>query len=421
MGIMASLRSFLTLKSSEGWDSMIEPTIAGERVTPRQALKNVALMRGVALLSETIAQIPLGVFDESTKAHKRDLPLYHVLSTRPNPFMTSFHYREMLMNALVLDGNFYSEIVRNRKGEVVSIWPWRPDRVEAVKDIKGNLWYRYHPCDETQEPVTLPAEDVLHFVGPFPDGVYGKSLIQVAKEAIGLTLAAERYGARWFGSGGKPDGALTAPTKLKESTINLLKKQWKDRKTDRILILEEGLKYDPFSLPPEESQFIETRKFQTVEMARILGIPPHMIGELERATFSNIEHQGINFVTYTIMPWVKRIEQEMESKILTSAQQKTLSIRLRIEGLLRGDMKSRYESYAIGSNNGFLSANDIREKEDMPPIEGGDVYKVPVNLMPANTAEDFWRAKIAESTGKGVKQDGEGEQPKGASTRTEDD
>ncbi len=411
MNIFSGLRSWATrqvlkLNSTSGWIGL-SSTRAGVIVTPERALKNTAILRGVALLSETIAQLPIGVFEEESKKKAKYLPLYRVLSLRPNPHMTSFVFRELMMNCLVMQGNSYAEIVRNGAGDVVGLWPWRPDRVEISKDEEENIWYKYTPIDGTLSPVVLPAEEILHTKGAFSDGYSGKSLIQLAKESVGLSIAVEEYGSAFFGNGGRHEGALSTANKLAQPTVDRMKEQWKNRKTNRLLILEEGLEYKPFNLSPEESQFLETRKFQVGEIARILGVPPHMIGDLERATFSNIEHQGINFVTFSVMPWGKRIEQEMESKLLSDKQQIEYSIRFRVDGLLRGDMKSRFEGYAIAKNNGFMSGDDIREKEDLPPIPGGggQVYTVQVNTMPADMLQNFWQATIDSRKSKEVKKE----------------
>ena len=407
MGILSGLKGWATrqvlrLSSMEGWSAFVSPTRAGVSVTPESALRNTPILRSVALLSETIAQLPIGVYEEESKKKAKHLPLSLALSLEPNPHMSSFTFREYEMNCVLMKGNFYAEIVRNGAGQVVELWPWRPDRVQMYKDDKGGIWYEYRPMDGKSAPVVLPEKDILHIRGAFTDGYIGKSLIEIAREAVGLSLAVEAYGAEFFGNGGRHEGALTTPNKLKQETVDRMKTQWKTRKTSRLLILEEGLEYKPFALSPEESQFLETRKFQVAEVARIFGIPPHMLGDLERATFSNIEHMGISLVTYSFMPWIKRIEQEKERKLLTKKQQGVLIIRFNVDGLLRGDIKSRYEAYAIAKNNGYMSANDIRKKENMPPIEGGDVYTVQVNTMPANLLQAFWQSKIDSTKSKEV-------------------
>lgn len=392
MGLLKSLRSWLGWTNVGNWKDFMKISKSGVTVSKDRALGNTAVLRSIALISETIAQVPLQVFDEKTKKPHKKKSLYRVLSLEPNKLMNSFSFWEMMINWAIADGNAFAEIERNGGGDIVGLWPWRPDRVRVYKDEKIDLWYEYTSDDGKQ--ATVPGRDMLHIVGAFPNGIFGQSLIVLAREAIGLAVGAEEYGASWFGNGGKPDAALTTDAKLKPETVEVLIKQWKNRQVDKVLILEQGLKYQPFSASPNESQFIETRKFQISEISRIFGVPPHMLGDLERATFSNIEHQGIQCVTYTFMPWMKRAEKEMERKLLNDTEKDTLSIRFNVDGLLRGDMKSRYEAYAVGRNNGFLSVNDVREKEDWPPIYGGDTYVIPVNTMPAELMAPFWQSKI---------------------------
>lgn len=403
-------RSLIKLSSITGWAGIVgPPTSSGMAVSPKSAISNTAIFRAVVLLAESIAQLPLHVIDEKKRRQKAyEHHLYEALSLRPNPAMSSFDFRFIMVVNLGLRGNFYAEIVKDKGGRRRQIIPWRADRVTVLSDEKGGLWYRYTSENPEIGVVTAPAEDMLHVKFYTEDGINGKSPIQLAREAVGLSLAVERYGAGFFGSGGRPTGVLTTGKSLKQETLDRLRGQWTNNYegagAKKTLILEEGMDYKSISLSPEDSQFIATRKFQISEVARMFGVPPHMLADLEKATFSNIEHQSIDFVRFSLLPWIRRIEQEMTWKLLDEGERKRYSIWFNVDGLLRGDTKSRYESYAIGKNAGFMTVNEIREYEGLPPVDGGDKLWVQANTMPADVSEEFWKAK--SYTGKEVKKDG---------------
>lgn len=396
-----AIRTALKLSLHDGWAGIFNSaTYSGVTVTPKGALGNTPVLRAITILSETIAQLPLHVIDESQNKKKKALqhPLFRVLYLEPNSLMSSFEFRQLMMTCVCLYGNFFAEIEFNNAGDVVALYPWKNDKVILFKAEDNTLWYSYRTDSPNSKEILIPSRRVLHIKSFSDNGLWGKSPIQIAREAVALSQAAEAYGAKFFGSGGKPTGVFSTDSKLKGDTIDRLQEQWKKRMGDssstKTLFLEEGLKYQPISLSPEDSQFIETRKFQISEIARMFGVPPHMLFDLERATFSNIEHQSIEFVTFSILPWIKRIEQEMTRKLLTVKEQSRYLIQFNVSGLLRGDTKSRFESYAIGKNAGFLTTNDIRKLEDMDPKEGGDVLWTPANTMPADISKDFWQSKI---------------------------
>lgn len=396
-----AIRTVLRLSSYEGWSEIFNSaTYSGVTVTPKGALGNTAVLRAITILSETIAQLPLHVIDESQnkKSKALDHPLFRVLYLEPNKLMSSFDLRQLMMTCICLYGNFFAEIEFNGAGDVIALYPWKNDKVTLFKAEDNTLWYSYRPDNLGDKEILIPGRRVLHIKAFSDNGLWGKSPIQIAREAVALSIAAEGYGAKFFGSGGKPTGVFSTDSKLKKDTIDRLQEQWKKRMGDdnstKTLFLEEGLKYQPISLSPEDSQFIETRKFQISEIARMFGVPPHMLFDLDRATFANIEHQSIEFVTFSILPWIKRIEQEMTRKLFTVKDQSRYLIQFNVSGLLRGDTKSRFESYAIGKNAGFLTTNDIRKLEDMEPKEGGDVLWTLANTMPADISRDFWQSKI---------------------------
>lgn len=373
---------------------------AGTHVNERKALQVSAVMACVKILSETIASLPLPVYKKLRprgKERELDHPLYDILHDQANGEMTSFTWREVMQVHLALWGNAYCEIEYDDMWYVKGLWPLMPDRTFPDRDRKsGQVVFR--TTLPNGQGVTLPQERVLHIPGLGFDGLKGLSPISMAREGIGLAMATEEYGARFFGNGAKPGGVLEHPGQLSDPARTNLRQSWNEmhrglNNTHRIAILEEGMKYQQIGIPPEDAQFLETRKFQVTDIARIYRIPPHMIADLEKATFSNIEHQSIEFVVHAIRPWVVRWEQTMNWKLLTPKERKKFRIEFVIEGLLRGDTKSRYEAYAVGRQNGWLSPNDILELENMNPIPGGDKYLVPLNMIPADHVEEYWKTK----------------------------
>lgn len=379
--------------SDERWWHEIgfaESSATGVKVTETSALQSVAVFACVRLLSETLASIPLPLYKRLTKRSKQrasEHPLYSILHDSPNPEMTSFNFREVLMGHLVLWGNAYAEIDWKPNGKVNALWPLRPDRMRVARR-KGKLWYHYRLPDGTE--AILPSYQVLHIPGLGFDGIIGYSPIHMAREAIGLSLATEEFGAKFFGNGANPGGVLEHPQSLSKEAQDNLRESWNQMhqglsNQHRIAILEEGMKYQQIGIPPDDAQFIETRKFQRGEIASFFHIPPHMIGDLEKATYSNIEHQAIEFVIYTMRPWFVRWEQAINKKLLWPDERKDYFAEFLVEGLLRGDVETRYKAYATARQWGWLSADDIRELENMDPLPDGQgqIYYMPMNMLPA--------------------------------------
>lgn len=377
---------------------------AGVSVTPKTALYSTAVYACVRILAETVASLPLHVYRRLPGGGKERATqhyLYPVLHHSPNPEMTAFELREALMGHLLLWGNAYCEIEYDGAGRVIGLWPLRPDRmvVERGKgvsadtdwDTGGRLRYRYTLA--TGQEVILPAERVMHLRGLSFNGIIGYSPIALAREAIGLARATEEFGARFFGQGTHPGGIVEHPGRLSPEAHERLKKSLAEKysglgKSHRLLILEEGMSWKQVGIPPEDAQFLETRKFQVTEIARIFRVPPHMLADLERATFSNIEHQSIEFVVHTVRPWLVRWEQAILRDLVPPEERNSIFAEHLVDGLLRGDIKSRYEAYAVGRQNGWLCADDIREMENMNPLPDGQgkVYLIPLNMIPASQA-----------------------------------
>ena len=383
---------------------------SGKAVTERSAMQMTAVYSCVRILAEAIAGLPLHLYrytPDGSKVKAVDHPLYLLLHDEPNPEMSSFVFRETLMTHLLLWGNAYAQIIRNGKGEVVALYPLMPNRMSVDRDKHGQLYYTYtRASDEAPTmngmTVLLPPSDVLHIPGLGFDGLVGYSPIAMAKNAIGLAIATEEYGAKFFANGAAPSGVLEHPGTIKDPSR--VREAWMSQfggsaNSGKVAVLEEGMKYTPISISPEQAQFLETRKFQINEIARIFRIPPHMVGDLEKSSFSNIEQQSLEFVKYTLDPWVIRWEQSIQRALLRPEEKKRYFAKFNVEGLLRGDYQSRMNGYAVARQNGWMSANDIRELENLdriPAEAGGDLYLVNGNMLPMQRAGAF--ASGAETT-----------------------
>lgn len=403
MGILSSIfrardkpANSLTGSSYVPW---LGGSTSGKLVTERSAMQMTAVYACVRILSEAIAGLPLFVYqyrDDGGKEKALHHPLFRLLHDEPNPEMTSFIFRETLMAHMLLWGNAYAQIIRNRKGEVTGLYPLMPNRMKVDRDANGKLYYEYQKLsDDGAEikdgKVTLQPRDVLHIPALGFDGLVGYSPIAMAKNAIGLSIAAEEYGAKFFADGGTPKGILKVPNLIKNR--DKVREDWQkgfySSGGGNVAILEIGADYKAISINPQEAQFLETRKFQIDEIARIFRVPPHMVGDLEKSSFSNIEQQSLEFVKYTLDPWVCRWEQAMCRTLLTDKEKPDMFIKFNIDGLLRGDYQSRMNGYAVARQNGWMSANDIRELENMdriPADQGGDDYLVNGNMIPITQA-----------------------------------
>ncbi len=373
---------------------------AGKAVTERSAMQMTAVYSCVRILAEAIAGLPLHLYrykEDGSKEKAVDAPLYRLLHDEPNPEMSSFVFRETLMSHLLLWGNAYAQIIRNGKGEVVALYPLMPNKMSVERGEDGQIYYAYtRDSDEAKNgkvgTVYLTSRDVLHIPGLGFDGLVGYSPIAMAKNAIGLAIATEEYGAKFFANGAAPSGVLEHPGTIKDPAR--LRENWNSTfggsaNSGKVAVLEEGMKYTPISISPEQAQFLETRKFQTDEIARIFRVPPHMVGDLEKSSFSNIEQQSLEFVKYTLDPWVVRWEQSLSRSLLSPSEKRSFFFKFNLEGLLRGDYQSRMNGYATARQNGWMSANDIRELENLdriPPEEGGDLYLVNGNMLPLGSA-----------------------------------
>ena len=381
--------------SGSAYTFLMGGSTAGKNVNEHSAMQMTAVYACVRILSEAIAGLPLHMYrykDEGGKEKALDHSLYQLLHDEPNPEMTSFVFRETLMTHLLLWGNAYAQIIRNGKGEVIALYPLMPNRMSVNRDKNGMLYYQYQKSNDdapTMEgsSVILSPSEVLHVPGLGFDGLVGYSPIAMAKNAIGLSIAAEEYGAKFYANGAAPSGVLEHPGVLKDPAK--VRDSWNaafggSSNSHKVAVLEEGLKYTPISISPNEAQFLETRKFQIDEIARIFRVPPHMVGDLEKSSFSNIENMSREFVTYTLSPWMSRWEQSLSRALLSPDEKKAYFFKFNVDGLLRGDYAARMQGYSVGIQNGFMCPNDVRELEDLdliPDELGGNKFMVNGNMV----------------------------------------
>ena len=352
-------------------------------VSEQTALNLSAVWAAVRAISGSIAVMPLHVYKRGKNGDRSDETNVpgSAIAKKPNGDMTAATFWETIVAHVLTWGNGYAEIERDEYQRPIGLWPVLPNRIRPIVSA-GELVY------EARTPegkiVTLPKQDIFHVPGLGFDGFKGYSVVTMARRSLGINATAEQGGETFFAEGMRPSGYIKFPGSLQElQKLNLeeslKKKHAGASRFGKNLILYGGLTYESLGIEPRDAQFLETRKFQTVEVARWFNIPPHMLRDLERATFSNIEHQSQDYVTHTLLYWLVKIAQEFDRKLLDGEEGDLYAEHL-VEALLRGDMQSRYTAYGIGRQWGWLSSNEVRRKENMPPRDGGDDYLTPVNM-----------------------------------------
>lgn len=353
---------------------------AGVDVNEGSALGMPAVWRAVNLIAGTSASLPLHAYrsDDDVRLAVSSGQAANLLAA-PHPDMTPFEFWEQVYAHLLLWGNAYIRTLRNPLGQVAELWPIHPSRVRAGRAMDGTKVYQID--GNRSDPLT--DREIMHIPAFGYDGICGTSPIRAARQGIGLALAAEEFGARLFSNGSLASGILQTEQRLEQAQADALKERWKAKHSGlanahEVVVLDSGAKFEQLTIPPEDAQFIESRRFQIAEVARIFGVPPHMLMDTERSTSwgTGIEQQGIGFVVYTLRPWLVRVEQRMTRLLKPAAVYAKYSV----EGLLRGDTKGRYDGYAVARQWGWLTVNEIRKLEELPPVEGGDELLRPLNM-----------------------------------------
>ena len=392
----------LSLTDPKAWDTSLwnlrgSQSVSGETVTESTALTYSAVYNAVSLISGTVGSLPLHLMQKEGKSKRivDDRSLYRVMRSQWNPYMTAMAGREVMMNHILTWGNGYAEKVRNGFGDLVELWPIPPNRV-APKMEGGELVYEIRMDGESD--LTLAREKILHIPGLGFDGFVGYSVISMARKSIGLGMALETFGSLYFGQGTHPGVIITHPNKLGTDAHSNLKKALTDTysglgQSHRLMLLEEGMKPEKVGIPPEDSQFLESRQFQIPEVARWFNLPPHKLKDLTKSSFSNIESEQISFVTDSILPWLIRLEQNYWMQLLTPREQKEkLYFKHVVEGLMRGNAKDRAEFYKIMWQFGFMTENEVRRLEDLNPNPNplADELFIMANMVPLSKYEDYF-------------------------------
>ena len=346
-----------------------------------KALTLTAVWCAIRLLSESVSSLPCSVYTKQTNGDKLEDSknrIYNLLKYRPNNYQNKITFFEYIMMSICTDGNSYVQIVRDGSGSPVQLIPISPDTVDVVIN-DGELFYQIDSVG------ILDSTDVLHFKTLTDDGINGISPIDQCKKALSWALNVEEFGDTFFKNGAKPSSVLSTDRALSEQAIERLKNSFSNtyaklKNSNSTIILEEGLAFQPISISPEQAQFLASRQFSIEEVARIFNIPPHMLKDLSKSSFNNIEMQSQEFVTYTLMPYITRIENEMNYKLFRTNEIGKTFIEFNVNGLLRGDVKSRNEAYKTAITNGYMSINEVRQKENLNSIEGGDKHFMQMNM-----------------------------------------
>jgi len=374
-----------------------EPTASGVAMTSEKALGIPAVYAAVSLVSDAVGSLPLKVFKQTAtgKAVDTTHPLSSVLHQLPNPEMTAIELRSAMQGHLMLRGNAFAEIQRDTSGRVVALWPLAPHLMTVTRDERRGLVYLYRLPDGRDvkwtwsQPKTQPAP-IFHVRGLGYDGYTGYSPLTLHRETLGLAYAAKEYGARFFSNAGRPSGVLKAPGQLSDEARLRLKAAW-DATTrglsnaHRVAVLEEGIEWQQVGMDPEDSQMLQSLQYSDAQIATLLRVPPHMIGQVDRSTSwgTGIEAQQTMFLQYSLVPWLSRWEQAAGRDLLSVKGFATRSVRFVVQGMLRGDLQSRSAFYQTMFDRGVFSVNDILELEDRNTIgPAGDVRYVMGNLMP---------------------------------------
>ena len=393
MGLIDNIRTLFTGNSSKKIDKR---GISLNTIFPDadvfdsdKALTLTSVWNAIRLLSESVSSLPITVYRKENNGDKvEDVNnrIYNLIKFKPNNFQNKITFFEYVMYSVLTDGNSYVQIVRDNSANPVQLIPLNPDYVNIF--IKDNeLFYQMDGGS------VLDSADVLHIKLITDDGIEGLSPIDQCAKAINWSLSMEEFGSTFFKNGAKPSSVLSTDRALSETAIERLKNSFnssyaKLKSSNSTIILEEGLSFKPISISPEQAQFLASRQFGIEEIARIFNIPPHMLKDLSKSSFNNIEMQSQEYVTYTLMPYLTRIEQEMNLKLFRTNELGKTFVEFNVNGLLRGDVKTRNEAYKTAIQNGYMSINEVRQKENLNSIEGGDQHFIQMNMTTIENVGD---------------------------------
>lgn len=395
MGLLANVGKWfsrsVSVDQSTGKARIYPPsgTDSGVQVNEDTCLKSSPVWAATRVISEGISCLPLHLYRAkergSTKA--TDHPLYYLLHSAPNQYTSSMRFRETLLAHALLWGNGYAEIEWNgTKDKPLALWLMHPGQVEPRFGSDGVPYYRFTGPGGRRD---IPFEDIFHLAGLGFDGLKGYSVVGMARNSLGLTIAAEKFGAKFFANGAKPTGVVKHPGEMSDEAFARFKREFNEQysgteKAGSVILLEGGVEFVPTSIPPDDAQFLQTRTFQVEEVARWFNMPVSKLRATGQKSYATLEQENQAFWAETLLPWIVRFEQEIELKLLAPQERGKIYAKFQPAGVLRADLATRYNSYAIGINWGFLSPNDVREMEDRDPIPDGDIYLRPLNMQALN-------------------------------------
>ena len=388
LGILDTIRNVFTptkkveVKGEHRSISFTTPYGTGVNITPDTALTFTAVWSAVRLISESVSSLPISVFTKENNGDKKEdvnSSIYKLLKYKPNPYQNKITFFELQMMNLCLNGNSYVYIERDRLARPINLYPLNYEDMTIIKK-DNKLFYE----DGTTGKI-YDADDILHFTGMTTDGITGLSPIDVCKKAISYTGALEEYGNSFFKNGAKLSGVLSTDRALSETAIDRLRNSFNNTYSNlsgsnQTAILEEGLTFKPVSISPDQAQFLASRTFSIQEIARIFGIPAHMLKDLSKSSFNNIEMQSQEFVTYTLMPYITRLENEMNLKLFKTSELGKSFVSFNVNALLRGNVADRNNAYKTAITYGYMSINEVRQKENLNSIEGGDKHFMQMNM-----------------------------------------
>lgn len=365
-------------------------TPTGLTITPENALNVTTVFQAIRFLSFMVASLPIITYRKNGEDRQRatDHPLYYLLHDQPNDEMTSFDLISLMASHVFGRGNGLAEIVFDSAGRIEALFPLRPDRVELVRNMNYELRYKINlPERFGGEQRVLRPEQVWHWRGLTKEGLWGLSVLSMHRNAVGLARATEEFGSTYFGNGAEPGVVLKHPGELGEEGYDRITENWEQahmglNKSHRVAILEEGMTIEKIGFNPQDSQFLDTRKFQVIEIARMFGIPPHLLFELTNATFTNIEHQSLEFLIYHLRPWLVNFEQQIKRSLFLDRERKSgYYSEFLVDAIERGDLTTRFQAYVAGLGNGIFTINDVLRKENLNTIGAqGNTRLIPMNM-----------------------------------------
>ena len=411
-------RQAMTGMSASNLDWLIgSRSAAGVEVTPNGALASTTVMACVNLIARSLASVPLVLYrrqDDQAATPATDHPLYPLLSEMANPLQTAMEVRETLFANVLLYGNGYAEIEWGADGYPVALWPLAADRVGLEISRDKTLTYTYYSDDFGM--VRIPGYRVHHLRGLATSGLLGISPIRAAMNAVGLALATEQFGGRYFSEGAAPSMVLSHPAKLTPEAMRNLRASFENQwaglsNAHRVAVVAEGVKPESFSIRADEAQFLETRAFQVAEICRIFNVSPGLVGAAETQTYASAEQDMIRFRELTLGPWAEALEKRIAADLLLPAERAAYFAQHKLAKLQATDLRTRYETYNVAKQAGILTTNEIRRMEDYNPVAGGDELWMPLNMAPASVVAAQAAESNAKAQGSGDAEDQQDDQP----------